>query len=81
MHIAERYDKEKEEKRINEFFDEGVVEPGLVEGVYCSDGVLKCKDCKKEFIIEASEVRFFYDNNLFLPKRCPECRAKKRSQK
>ena len=37
-----------------------------------------CKDCKKEFTLSDSEIKFFKDKNLELPKRCSECRGKKR---
>ena len=40
-----------------------------------------CKDCGREFVISDSEEKFFKDKNLELPKRCSECRKKKRNYK
>lgn len=34
----------------------------------------KCKQCGKEFVLSDSEIKFFNDKNLELPKRCSECR-------
>ena len=36
----------------------------------------KCKQCGKEFVLSDSEIKFFNDKNLELPKRCSECRKK-----
>ena len=33
-----------------------------------------CKQCGKEFVLSDSEIKFFNDKNLELPKRCSECR-------
>lgn len=37
-----------------------------------------CKDCGKEFYMTYKEVQFYKDKELSLPKRCKECRAKRK---
>ena len=37
-----------------------------------------CKDCGKEFTLSDSEIKFYKDKNLELPKRCSQCRGKNR---
>lgn len=39
----------------------------------------KCKDCGKEFYMDYSEVHFFEKKELSLPKRCKECRDKRKN--
>lgn len=39
----------------------------------------KCKQCGKEFVLSDSEVKFFNDKNLELPKRCSECRKENKN--
>ncbi len=39
----------------------------------------KCKDCGNEFFMDYSEVHFFEKKGLNLPKRCKECRAKRKN--
>lgn len=41
----------------------------------------KCVDCGKEFTISDSEEKFYRDKNLALPKRCKECRDRRKQQK
>ncbi len=45
------------------------------------DKTLTCKDCGKEFVFTTSEQDFYakkgYENE---PKRCPDCRAKRKVQ-
>lgn len=38
-------------------------------------------DCGKQFLLTEGEERFFTDKGLFVPKRCPECRKKRREAK
>ena len=38
----------------------------------------KCKDCGKEFYMNYREVHFYQEKGLNLPKRCKDCRAKKK---
>ena len=40
-----------------------------------------CKQCGKEFELEASEIRFYKSRNLNLPKRCKECRDKNKQRR
>lgn len=40
-----------------------------------------CMDCHKEFYIYISEMCFFEDKGLALPKRCKDCRKKKYAEK
>ena len=39
----------------------------------------KCKQCGKEFVLSDSEIKFFNDKNLELPKRCNECRRENKN--
>lgn len=41
----------------------------------------KCVDCGKEFTLSDSEEKFYKDKNLALPKRCKECRDRRKQQK
>ena len=41
----------------------------------------QCKQCGKEFVLSDSEVKFFKDKNLELPKRCSECRKENKNNK
>ena len=38
-----------------------------------------CKDCGKEFNMTPGEVKFYEANHLKLPKRCPDCRATRKT--
>lgn len=44
------------------------------------DRLLKCEDCRKSFVFDAGEQRFFKSKGFTDPKRCPECREKVRSK-
>jgi hypothetical protein len=39
----------------------------------------KCKDCKDEFYMTINEVDFFQSKGLHIPKRCKDCRDKRRN--
>lgn len=39
-----------------------------------------CKQCGKEFTLEESEITFYQDKGLDLPKRCKECRKQNKQQ-
>lgn len=41
----------------------------------------QCKQCGKEFILTKSEVDFYNQKNLTLPRRCKDCRAKNKNDK
>lgn len=45
-----------------------------------TDMLLDCVDCGRTFVITASEQSFFYSKHLSTPKRCPECRQRRREQ-
>jgi len=38
-----------------------------------------CKQCGKDFVLSDSEIKFFKDKNLDLPKRCSECRKENKN--
>ena len=40
-----------------------------------------CKDCKKVFVMGRGEVRWYSNRGYPLPKRCPECRKKRRKER
>ena len=40
----------------------------------------KCKDCGRIFYLMHSEVEFFKDKGLHVPKRCDECRDKRKNE-
>ena len=43
------------------------------------DKTLKCVECGNEFVFSASEQEFYAEKGLVnKPKRCPECRKKRR---
>ena len=39
----------------------------------------KCKDCGEEFYMTYREVHFYEEKGLSLPKRCKECREKRKN--
>jgi hypothetical protein len=41
----------------------------------------KEKTCKKPFTISEEEAKWLKDKGLELPKRCPECRKRRREEK
>lgn len=38
----------------------------------------KCKDCSTDFVIESGEINWYNRKGFPLPKRCPDCRKKRR---
>lgn len=42
---------------------------------------LTCKQCGKEFTMADSEIKFYKEKNLQLPKRCKECRDKNKRER
>lgn len=42
------------------------------------DKYLVCCDCGCTFVFEAGEQRFFLSKGLSTPKRCPECRLRRK---
>lgn len=45
------------------------------------DKEIVCVDCKESFIFTAGEQEFFESKNLTPPRRCKNCRMKKRMAK
>lgn len=45
------------------------------------EAVMRCKECGNEFIIVEEEKQFFISKGLELPKRCKECRIKRRKDR
>lgn len=43
-----------------------------------TDQIVKCVDCGAGFILTSGERQFYVDRGLNLPKRCPECRGRRR---
>ena len=42
------------------------------------DRILICRDCQREFVFSAGEILFYESKGLATPKRCPECRHKRK---
>jgi Zn finger protein HypA/HybF involved in hydrogenase expression len=42
------------------------------------DLILKCQDCGTDFLLQSSEQLFYFKRGLAMPKRCPECRQRRR---
>lgn len=42
---------------------------------------ITCKVCGKPFMMERPEIRWYSRMGYPLPKRCPECRAKRRKER
>ena len=42
---------------------------------------LMCVECKKEFLFESGEQQFYKMRGLTPPKRCPNCRSKRRRRR
>lgn len=49
-----------------------------LEGENLTDQIIKCCDCGAGFILTVGERQFYFDRKLNLPKRCLECRRKRR---
>ena len=45
------------------------------------DQTRQCVDCGGEFTFTAGEQEYYRDKGLQEPKRCADCRAKKRAEK
>lgn len=44
-----------------------------------TDGYLICVQCGRKWLFTAGNRRFFTDKGLQIPKRCPDCRAKRKA--
>ena len=42
------------------------------------DLVLKCQDCGSDFLLQSREQLFYFKRGLAMPKRCAECRQRRR---
>jgi len=42
---------------------------------------VKCKTCNKVFAMNRREIMWYSNMGYPLPKRCPECRAKRRKER
>ena len=43
-----------------------------------TDIIIECKDCNKPFTLTVEHQAWYRDRGLELPKRCSECRKKRR---
>lgn len=43
--------------------------------------IIKCKDCGKEFVVDDKELKWYADRGWDVPKRCKECRTKRKQLK
>ncbi len=46
-----------------------------------TDKTLSCVDCQQEFAFTASEQQFYADRQFSEPRRCPSCRALRKSSR
>ncbi|MCZ7645079.1 MAG: zinc-ribbon domain containing protein [Planctomycetota bacterium] len=44
------------------------------------DKVLPCQECGKDFLFTAGEQRYFKKQNFGFPRRCKECREKRKAK-
>jgi hypothetical protein len=54
------------------------VEAGKMERKDFQDKKLKCLDCGGNFVFAAGEQFFFWSKGLSTPKRCPQCRQRRK---
>jgi CxxC-x17-CxxC domain-containing protein len=46
-----------------------------------ADKTLTCADCGQQFVFTESEQQFYADRGFSEPRRCPSCRAARKSQR
>lgn len=46
-----------------------------------TDTKINCVDCDVEFILSLGEQRWFKDKGFSMPKRCPDCRARRKEDR
>ena len=65
---------------LEQFFEarDLCIEGSFLNGIWQKHS---CKDCRSRFFMSYSEVEFFRNKKLHLPKRCPECRTKRKGMK
>ena len=44
------------------------------------DLTLRCCDCNGNFLWTYGEQKYYADRNLSIPRRCPQCRARRRKR-
>jgi len=44
-----------------------------------SDIFVRCVECGEQFTITTSEIEWWHQRNLHLPKRCLECRKRRKA--
>jgi hypothetical protein len=49
-----------------------------IEELLLKDKRLRCLDCGISFVFSKGEQRYFLSKGLSEPKRCPQCRLKRR---
>lgn len=66
-------------KNVDQFWGarELCIEGGILNGPW---QLRVCKDCGKRFTMRFSEVDFYRKKELHLPKRCKECRARRKEK-
>jgi len=52
-----------------------------MEEIMSGDKTLSCTDCKDGFIWTKGEQEFYEKKGFNEPKRCPDCRAKRKAEK
>lgn len=45
------------------------------------DQVLTCVECREQFVFTQSEQRFYAEKELNTPKRCLDCRKKRKAER
>lgn len=64
-------------KKFAEDHDSNYEAPAATGG----DKTLSCMDCKADFLFSEGEQKFFTEKGFTPPKRCKDCRRKKREEK
>lgn len=64
---------EKEYEFVEEEVTSNVREEEVIEPIYCN-----CVDCGEEFVVTPVEIKFYKRLGYAMPKRCENCRKKKK---
>lgn len=64
---------EKEYEFVEEEATSNVREEEVIEPIYCN-----CVDCGEEFVVTPVEIKFYKRLGYAMPKRCENCRKKKK---
>lgn len=59
---------------MSEFLNDTIITDG-------TDKILVCKDCFTEFAFTAGEQEFYKEHDFVEPKRCPECRRARKTNR